>query len=128
MSPLTERQLAKAYVVEKTIENTHRYLLEGRQYAEFSDDEVIDLWIGAFRDLAATGFSQDPLKAELLDIESELGLRGIGMPFDQVQPELALFSKHLERRRREGRLDPADCPEARAELADLRVRLSRPKH
>ena len=128
MSRLTERQLAKAYVVEKTIENTHRYLLEGRHYAEFSDDEVTGLWVGALRDLAATGFSQDSLKAELLDIESELGLRGLEMPLDRVQPELALFAKHVERRRREGRPDPADCPEARAELADLRARLSRPKH
>ena len=128
MSNLTERQLAKAYVVEKTIENTRHYLLGGRRYAAFSDDELTDEWIAMLRDLAGTDFSQRRHKLALLDIQSELGLRSIGIPFDQVQPELVLLSEHVERRRREGRPDPADCPEARAERADLRVRLSRQKH
>lgn len=128
MSRLTEKQLAKAFVVEKTIENTHCYLLDGRRYAEFSDDELTSEWIEMLRDLARTDFSQDRHKLALLDLESELGLRGIAIPFDQVQPELALFAEHVQRRRREGRPDPADCPEARVELADLRRRLSRPKH
>jgi hypothetical protein len=86
------------------------------------------MWIEVLRELADTGFSQDSLKRELLDLESELGLRRIPIPFDQVQPELALFSAQVERRRREGRPGPHDCPEYRAELADLRERLSRPKH
>jgi hypothetical protein len=128
MSRLTEKQLAKAFVVEKTIENTHRYLLEGREHADWSDDQLTDIWAGVLRELADTDFSQDSLKAELLDLESELGLRRIALPFDQVHPELALFSKHVERRRREGRPEPADSAEARAELADLRERLSQPKH
>jgi hypothetical protein len=128
MSRMTERQLAKAYVAEKTLEHTHRYLLEGRHYADCSDEEVTDLWVVTFRDLAGTNFSQELQRAAILDIESELGLRRIEMPLDQVQPELALFSKYVERRRRESRPDPADCAEFRAELADLRERLSRPKH
>jgi len=128
MSTLTEKQLAQAYVVERTIENTHWYLLEGRVYADCSDDQLPDTWVAVLRELAETGFSQDSLKRELLDIESELGLRRIPIPFDQVQPELALFSKHVEQRRREGRPNPRDCPEYRAELADLRERLSQPKH
>jgi hypothetical protein len=128
MSRLTERQLTKAYVVERTIENTHRYLLEGRQYADLGDDELIDAWIGTLRDLAGTDFSQELQQAAVLDIESELALRHIEMPMDRIQPELALFVKHVERRRRDGRPDPADCAKFRAELADLRARLSRPKH
>ena len=128
MTRMTEKQLAKAFVVEQTIANTHRYLLEGRHHADCSDDEVTDLWVAVLRELAATGFSQDSIKNVILDVESELGLRGLEMPFDQVQPELALFSQYVQRRRREGRPDLADCPEFRAELADLRERLSRPKH
>ncbi|HEY2870788.1 MAG TPA: hypothetical protein VGJ56_02655 [Reyranella sp.] len=128
MGNLTERQLAKAYVVERTIENTRLYLLEGRQYVDCTDEEVTGLWVGTFRDLAGTNFSQELQRVAILDIESELGLRRIAIPFDQVQPELALFSKHVERRRREGRPGPSDCPECRAELADLHERLSRPKH
>jgi len=128
MSSLTEKQLAKAYVAEKTIENTHLYLLEGRVYADCSDEELPDMWVGVLREHAKTGFSQDSLKRVLLAIESELGLRRIPTPYDQVQPELALFSKHVEERRREGRPGPRDCPEYRADLADLRKRLSRPKH
>jgi hypothetical protein len=125
---MTEKQLAKAYLVERTIENTHCYLLEGRHYADCNDEELTDLWVITLRDLASTDFSQDFPKAAILDIESELGLRRIAIPFDRVQPELALFTKHVERRRREGRPEPSDCPEFRAELADLHERLSRPKH
>lgn len=128
VSNLTEEQLAKAYVVERTIENTHLYLLEGRVHADFSDDELTAMWVEVLRELADTGFSQDTLKRELLDLESELGLRCMAIPFDQVQPQLALFSQHVEQRRREGRPNPHDCPEYRADLADLRERLSRPKH
>ena len=128
MGSMTEKQLAKAYVVERTIENTHCYLLEGRQYADFSDEELTDAWVITLRDLASTNFTQEFQWAAIRDIESELGLRRIPIPFDQVQPELALFSKHVEQQRREGRPNPRDCPEYRAELADLRERLNQPKH
>ena len=128
MSTLTEKQLAQAYVVERTIENTHWYLLEGRVYADCSDDQLPDTWVAVLRELAETGFSQDSLKRVLLDIESELGLRRIAIPVDRAQPELALFANHIERERREGQPDWRSSREYRAELADLRNRLSRPKN
>jgi len=128
MSTLTEKQLAKAYVVERTIENTHCYLLEGRQYADFSDEELTDAWVITLRDLASTNFTQEFQWAAIRDIESELGLRRIAIPVDRAQPELALFANHIERERREGQPDWRSSREYRAELADLRNRLSRPKN
>lgn len=128
MSRMTTNQLAEAYIAEQTLEHTRRYILEGRRYAEFSDEEVSSLWVATLRDLASTNFSQEFQWAALLDIEAELGLRKIAKPVDQVQPELALFAKYIERLERQGPPDLADCAEVRAELADLSERLSRPKH
>ena len=128
MSSLNATQLAKAYIAEKKLERTYHYLLDGRHYADCSDEELTDHWVGTLRDLAGTAFSQELQWAAILDIESEMGLRRIELPLDQVQPELALFVRYVERRRRDGQPDPADCADHRAELADLRERLARPKH
>jgi hypothetical protein len=128
MSSLTESQLATAYVVERTIEDTHCYLLEGRQYAELSDEELADAWVMTLRDLASTGFTQEAQWGAIRDIESELGLRRIAIPLDRAEPELALFVKHIERERRKGRPDWRKNADYCAELAELRERLARPKH
>jgi hypothetical protein len=128
MSNLTTDQLAEAYIAEQTLEHTRRYILEGRHYADCSDEEVSSLWVVTLRDLASTNFSQEFQWAALLDIEAELGLRRIAKPVDQVQPELALFAKHIEGLEPHGPADLAACAEVRAELADLRERLNRPKH
>lgn len=128
MSNMSQQQLAKAYIVDKTIENTHHYLIEGRQYADLADEVLADLWVATFRELAAAGFIGDLKRFALLDIESELGLRRLEIPMRRVEPELALFMDYLERRRREGRPDPNNSEEHRAELAALHARLQRPKH
>ena len=128
MSRMDPNQLAEAYIAEKRLEHTQRYLLEGRQYADCSDEELTGIWVGTLRDLAGTDFSQELQWAAILNIESELGLRGIERPIEQVQPELALFARHVERQQRDDQPDPAHCAEVRAELAELRERLGRPKH
>ncbi len=128
MSSINRSQLLEAYIAEKTIERTRRYLAEGRHSADLTDEELTDAWVGTFRDLAGTNFSRDLQWAGILDIESELRLRRIETPVDRVQPELALLTRWIERQQCEGSPHPVDCPEVRAELADLRQRLSRPKH
>ena len=128
MSRMTTEQLAEAYIAEQTLEHTRRYILDGRHYADCSDEEVRGFWVLMLRDLASTDFNQELHWAAILDIEAELGLRRIAKPVDRVQPELALLAKHIEALEREGPPDPAACAEVRAELADLRERLSRPKH
>ena len=128
MSRIDSNQLADAYIAEKKLDHTRRYVLEGRHYADCSDDELADLWVATLCDLAATDFSQELQWAALLDIESEMGLRRIEAPLDRVQSELALLARHVERWQGEGQPDPADCAEIRAELAELRERLGQPKH
>ena len=125
---MDNKQLAEAYLADKTIERTHRYLVDGREYADLSDDELIEYWVWMFRELAVTAFTQDHFWASLADLESELSLRGIEKPKEQVRPELALLAEHIERRWREHRLDPSGCAKAQAELAEFRERLSQPKH
>jgi hypothetical protein len=50
------------------------------------------------------------------------------VPMRAVAAECARYRKHLERRRRADRHDPATCEHCRAELAALRERLGQPKH
>lgn len=125
---MSRRQLADAYIVERTIENTYHYLIDGRQYADVDDKALADLWVATFRELAAAGFICDLKWFALLDIEAELGLRRLEAPMRRVEPEMTLFMQYVERRRREGRPDPNNSEEHRAELAALHARLQRPKH
>jgi hypothetical protein len=125
---MTRRQLIQAYIVEQEIERTRRYLIDGREFADYSDEALTEHFIWTFRDVAATGPGNAFGWSRLLDLKCEFDLRRTKLPLHAVAAEYARYREHLERRWREGRHDPAACEHCRAELAELRERLSRPKN
>jgi len=125
---MTRRELIQAHYVETTIERTRRYLLDGRRFAETSEDGLGALWVDTFLAFAVTDFVVGRFLDTLLDLKCEFHLRRLEPPMGAVSAEHARYRKHLQRRWRETRHDPAACEHCRAELADLRQRLALPKN
>ena len=125
---MTRRELIQAHCVETTIERTRRYLLDGRRFAELSEEGLRALWVDTFLAFTVTDFVVRRFRDTLLDLKCEFHLRRLEVPMRAVAAEHAAYRKHLERRRREGRHDPATCEHCRAELAALRQRLAQPKN
>ena len=125
---MTWPDLIQAHYVEVEIERTRRYLLDGRRFAELSAEGMRELWVDTFLAFAGADFVVRRLRDTLLDLKCEFHLRRLEVPMRAVAAEHAAYRKHLERRRREGRHDPATCEHCRAELAALRQRLTQPKN
>lgn len=125
---MTRRDLIQAHLVETTIERTRRYLLGGRRFADLSEDGMRKLWVDTFRAFAVTDFVVGRFRDTLLDLRCEFDLRRLEPPMGAVAAEHAAYRKHLRRRWREGRHDPATCEHCRAELTALRQRLAQPKN
>ena len=126
MSSLNARQLADAYIVEKSMERTQRYLADGRDYADFDDDYLTHIFVAMFRELIL--FEDDRRWDAIVDVQCEFELRGLKTPIHRVAAEFALFKQRLERLLHAGPCDPTAWHETRAELADLRERLALPKN
>jgi hypothetical protein len=125
---MTRRDLLQAHYVDTTIERTRRYLLGGRRFADLSEDGLRALWVDTFLAFAVTDFVVGRFWDTLLDLKCEFHLRRLELPMRAVAAEHAAYRKHLQRRRREDRYDPAAYEHWRAELAALRQRLALPKN
>lgn len=126
MSSMDTRQLAEAYIAEKAMERTRRYLADGRRFADFDNEYLTKIFVAMFRELIV--FDDDRRWDTIADAQCEFELRGLKAPVHRVAAELALFKQRLEQFQRVGPPDPVAWREVRAELVDLRERLGLPKH
>jgi hypothetical protein len=126
MSSMNATQLAEAYIAEKSIERTRRYVADGRRFEFCTADALEAHFVKTYREVVL--LDDDRSWDEVMDLQSEFDLRHIKTPMHLVAADFALFKARLERLQRVGPRDPVAWHEVRAELADLRERLARPKH
>jgi hypothetical protein len=81
--------VASAHSVE--VKQTEDYLWRGRIYASLVTGDVKEKWISAFK----TRVHAKKTSPELDDLAAELRLRGIDLPYDAVQPEVADLERRL---------------------------------
>ena len=111
---------------EKAIERTRRYVAKGRRFEFCTADGLEVHFVQTYRELVAR--DDDRCWDEIMDLQCEFDLRRVKAPIHLVAADFALFKARLERLQHVGPYDPIAWQEVRAELAELRERLSRPKH
>ena len=126
MSSMDRKLLAEAYIAEKSMERTQRYLADGRKFADFDDEYLTKIFCAMFRDVILR--EDDRRWDSIADVQCEFELRGLKAPIHRVAAELALFKERLEQFQRAIPCDPATLREIGDELADLRERLALPKN
>jgi hypothetical protein len=118
--------LAEAYIAEKAMERTRRYVLNGRRFEFYTQDGLEAHFCKMYRELVL--HDDDRRWDDVMDLQSEFDLRRMNAPMHLVAADLALFKARLERLQAVGPRDAVAWHEVRDELIDLRERLSRPKH
>ena len=126
MSGMDIKQLAEAYIAEKAMERTQRYLADGRMFADLDDEGLTKYFVSVFREYIL--FDGDRRWDAIAEVQCEFELRGLNAPIHRVAADLALFKERLEQFLRAIPCDPATLQEVRDELADLRERLALPKN
>ena len=126
MSSMDVEQLAEAYLAEKSIERTRRYEADGRRF-EFNTADALEAhFVKTYHELVL--LDDDRSWDEVMDLQSEFELRRLKTPMHLVAADFALFKARLEQLQCSGPPDPVALQDVRAELAELRERLGRPKH
>jgi len=126
MSSLSVTQLAEAYIAEKRMEHTHRYLVEGRKFIDRTDDDLADLFVATYRELVL--LDDERRWDAIVDLRCEFDLRGLEVPLHRLAPEFALIKERFQQLQRAHLRDAAASLEVRDELEDLSDRLARPKN
>lgn len=87
MARKKDPQLLIDFLNSRQLDVNADYCRRGRRFAGLSDTDLLARWFTVFR--ARDDAPLDPaFNAETFDITSELDLRHIEPPYDQVQPEL----------------------------------------
>jgi hypothetical protein len=76
-------KLYEAFRAHDEMENTLRYLAEGRCYAHWDEDALKSHWLGAWEDFFLYGGSTAAGEA-YYDTSAELRLRGLALPEDRI--------------------------------------------
>lgn len=116
---MTDEQTILAWIKSAEMDRSADYLLRGRLHAEVPEKALIERWTAAAKAMCLEPWSEDRRLAES-DLKSELELRGLDAPFQDLQVELELFSQRFreatERLRRE---NPASLARLEAKLAAM---------
>jgi hypothetical protein len=85
--PSVMQQDVESFVMSSALARAAEYAQRGRFFASVSQEQLVEKWCAAFRDLF------DPHKRALEnDLASEFELRGIERPFDLVRDEIEVFT------------------------------------
>jgi hypothetical protein len=76
-------KLVEAWLQNKSIEDTKKYVQQGRRFKDLTIEELKSLWLAAFG-LFAINLKDGP---DRLDLESEFALRGEKIPYELVKAE-----------------------------------------
>jgi hypothetical protein len=97
---MDSRQLAEAYIAEKSIERTHRYLAEGRRFEFYTADVLEAHFVKVYREMVL--LDDDRSWDAVVDLQCEFELRRLKAPMHLVAADFALFKARLERLQRVG--------------------------
>ncbi len=101
----TLRQDLLSWLGSKRVESTASYVQQGRRFASLSDQVLVESWKAAFCAMA-NGFSAEVQRKED-DLSSELGLRGLELPYDDsVKEAIELFTSKVGAHHERLRNDP----------------------
>jgi hypothetical protein len=83
-------KLVEGWLKNQSIEQTKKYVQQGRRFKDLTIEELKSLWVAAFG-LFAIKFKVGP---DFLDLESEFALRNAKIPYELVKTEReALINK-----------------------------------
>ena len=99
--------LVDALIKSDQMESTARYLRTGRRFANLETEEIKQRWTEAARTFLTSYGSVSP--REMDDLGSELGLRTVALPCENVSDEAAAVVRRIEH---------DDDPETRARIRD----------
>jgi hypothetical protein len=99
--------IVDALIKSDQMESTARYLRSGRRFANLETEEIKQRWTEAVRTFLTSYGSVSP--REMDDLGSELGLRTVALPCENVSDEAAAVARRIEH---------DDDPEARARIRD----------
>ena len=103
----TEAAIVDALVETDQMESTARYLTSGRRFASLETEEIKTRWTQAARTFLISYGGVNP--REMDDLSSELGLRKVALPCEDVSAETAAVAR---------RIGHDDDPEGHARIRD----------
>ncbi len=103
------------------MEDTERYLASGRRFAFLETDEIKQRWTSAARAFLVSGGKVDP--REMDDLASELGLRKVELPSENIKGEISLAARQIERNN-----DPRVLENVRARIRRFLDQLDKPRN
>jgi hypothetical protein len=113
--------LVDALLDADQMESTARYLLSGRRFASLETEEIKGRWTAAARIFFASYGSVNP--REMDDLGSELRLRKVPLPGENVRNEVAAVARRMQH---------DDDPEVRSRIRErirsFRNSLERPQN
>jgi hypothetical protein len=99
--------IVDALIKSDQMESTARYLRSGRRFANLETEEIKQRWTEAVRTFLTSYGSVS--SREMDDLGSELGLRTVALPCENVSDEAAAVARRIEH---------DDDPETRARIRD----------
>ena len=99
--------IVDALIKSDQMESTARYLRSGRRFANLETEEIKKRWTEAARTFLTSYGSVS--SREMDDLGSELGLRTVALPYENVSDEAAAVARRIEH---------DDDPETRARIRD----------
>jgi hypothetical protein len=116
--------LLSAYIRNQRLEEAEAYVERGRQFAKIDTREIKDRWVAAFRKMVearqARNHEPDTNRRNRMDIEAELLLRKVDLPYAAVGKEMDVLAAAAKTGIRELQRDPMRLLKVEAELqADL---------
>jgi hypothetical protein len=101
----TLRQDVLSWLGSKRVESTASYIRQGRRFAGLSDQVLLENWKAAFCAMA-NNYSAEAQREED-DLSSEIGLRGLELPYDDsVEDAVELFSSKVGEHQERLKSDP----------------------
>jgi hypothetical protein len=120
----TEKDLVLSYLQNSTLEQAENYIKRGRSLSEVDAGELKDRWVHAFRRMVAAAQSRQResnlKRRDRTDIEAELLIRNVDLPYDAVRKEMKALFSAAEAAIKDLRRDPSRVLDVEAGLqADL---------
>jgi hypothetical protein len=120
----TEKDLVLTYLRNQGLEDTENYIRRGRSLSKVDAGELKDRWVHAFRRMVAAAQSHQREsklnRRDRADIEAELLIRNVDLPYDTVRKEMKALSSAAEAAVKALRQEPLRLSQVEAELqADL---------
>jgi copper homeostasis protein CutC len=110
-----------ALIESDQMESTARYLTSGRRFAHLETEEIKKRWTQAARTFLISYGGVNP--REMDDLSSELGLRKVALPCEDIRDETTAVARRIGR---------DDDPEGHARISDrireFRHDLERPRN